>query len=589
MTTPGIPGTQPGAANTAGGQPGAAAGQAQNAPAAQPVKMVNVEVDGQPVQADSRDNLIEAARRVGVAIPYFCYHPRLSIAGQCRMCLVETSDAPGRLVPGCQVRVKEGLKITTTTPAVKENQRGVMEFHLINHPVDCAICDQSGECKLQDYYMEYDHQPARIRTYKLNKPKREIFGPLVVYDAERCIMCTRCVRFMDEVAQEPQLAVVNRGDHSLIATFPGQPLDSKYSGNTVDICPVGALLNRDFRFTSRVWFVNKSPTICTGCSNGCNTYLESRGDVAYRLLPRRNEEVNQVWMCDEGRVSYHATNDARVEYARTGKGEAAAQVGPQLAVQKAVDLLRPLNGKPGLTIAVSAQCTTEEAAAAFLLGQQFGADRYVLTGKPAGDSDDFLIRADKNPNRQGVQLAARALGVKLAEGFDASTKALIAFRTDGLDAAMLDRLEVYIAVAQNEDAAAQAAHVTLPCLSVYEQDGTLVSYAGRLQRVHPALPSRRGDTAPAWLWAERILAGLGFVQEMKSAAAVFALLAARSDDLRGLTLHELPDDGVVLQALAPAEVPARAPRPAAGGPSIRHPQTTPPGMKVSDEASGGSR
>ena len=552
-------------------------------------KTVNVEVDGRPVQADSRDNLIEAARRIGVAIPYFCYHPRLSIAAQCRICLVETSDAPGRLVPGCQVRVKEGLKVITTSPAVKDNQRGSMEFHLINHPVDCAICDQSGECKLQDYYMEYDHQPTRIRTYKLNKPKREIFGPLVVYDAERCIMCTRCVRFMDEVAQEPQLAVVNRGDHSLIATFPGQPLDSQYSGNTVDICPVGALLNRDFRFTSRVWFVNKSPTICTGCSNGCNTYLESRGDVAYRLLPRRNEEVNQVWMCDDGRLTYHATNDARVEYARTGKGADTAQVGPQLAVQKAVEMLRPLNGKPGLTIAVSAQCTSEEAAAAFLLGQQFGADRYVLTGKPPGDADEFLIRADKNPNRKGVQLAAKALGVKLSEGLGSSTKALIAFRTDGLDPAMLERLEVFIAVAQNEDAAARAAQVTLPCTSAYEQDGTLINYAGRLQRVFPAVVARRGDSAPGWLWAERILTGLGFVQEMKSAAAVFAMLAGRSDDLRGLELLQIPDDGIVLQGLAPDDYPKRAPRPVPGGPSVRHPQTTPPGMKVSDEASGGSR
>ncbi|HXN82719.1 MAG TPA: 2Fe-2S iron-sulfur cluster-binding protein, partial [Myxococcales bacterium] len=333
-------------------------------------KIVKVEVDGVAVEADARDNLIEAARRVGIAIPYFCYHPRLSIAGQCRMCLVETSDAPGRLVPGCQVRVKEGMKVNTQSPAVKENQRGCMEFHLINHPVDCAICDQSGECKLQDYYMEYDHQPTRIRTYKLNKPKREVFGPLVVYDAERCIMCTRCVRFMDEVAQEPQLAVVNRGDHSLIATFPGQPLDSKYSGNTVDICPVGALLNRDFRFTSRVWFVNKSPTVCTGCSNGCNIYLEARGPLAYRELPRRNEEVNQVWMCDEGRLTHHETNDNRLEWARTGRGEAAANVGPKLAVEEAAKLLKPVSGKPGLGLYVSAQCTLEEAAAAFALGQR---------------------------------------------------------------------------------------------------------------------------------------------------------------------------------------------------------------------------
>jgi len=575
-----------GAVSTGGGQPGAARAQAQ-IPA--PPKMVKVFVDGVEVQADSRDNLIEAARRVGVAIPYFCYHPRLSIAGQCRMCLVETSDAPGRLVPGCQVRVKEGLKVVTNSPAVKDNQRGCMEFHLVNHPVDCAICDQSGECKLQDYYMEYDHQPSRIRVNKLNKPKREIFGPQVVYDAERCIMCTRCVRFMDEIAKETQLAVVDRGTHSLIATFPGQPLDSKYSGNTVDICPVGALLNRDFRFQSRVWFVNKSPAVCTGCSNGCNVYAESRGDVIYRLLPRRNEEVNQVWMCDEGRLTYHASNEKRVEWARTGRGDTSASVGPRIAVDRAVELLKPLAGQGGIGIAVSAQCTNEEAAAAFQLGERLGATRYFLGAQPQGDSDDFLIRADKNPNTSGVLLAAEAFGVKLdvAHGID-RVKALIAMRTDGLPADKLARLEVFVAIAQNEDAVTAEADVTLPCKSVYEQDGSLINWYGRLQRTWESVPAQRADTASGWSWAERILTGLGG-SASTSVAAAFRTLAERSPHLNGLSFEQLPEEGIVLEALLPQDWPARAPRPLPGGHSVRGPQTTPPGMKVGDEASGGSR
>src|SRR5438105_9991562 len=440
------PGTQPGAVSTGGGQPGAGAGQAaiKTLP-----KSVRVEVEGRTVEADQRDNLIEAARRIGVHIPYFCYHPRLSIAGQCRMCLVETSDAPGRLVPGCQVRAKEGLKVVTNSPAVKENQRGCMEFHLINHPVDCAICDQSGECKLQDYYMEYDHQPARIRTYKLNKPKREIFGPLVVYDAERCIMCTRCVRFMDEIAQEPQLAVVERGSHSLIAIFPGQPLDSKYSGNTVDICPVGALLNRDFRFQSRVWFLNKSPSVCTGCANGCNVYVESRGTVAYRVLPRRNEEVNQVWMCDEGRLTHHPVDEDRIEWARQGRGDAAESIGPRLAVERAVELLKPVAGKGGIGVYISAQSTLEEAAAALLLGKELGAERYFLGGKPAGDSDDFLIRADKNPNTRGVKVAAEAFGVRLEEDAPDGATALFAMTTEALSSAASHKHYILAALSTN--------------------------------------------------------------------------------------------------------------------------------------------
>ncbi len=583
---PGNPSASAGAQSTGGGQPGAAQGQAS---IPTPPKKVKVFVDGMEVEADARDNLIEAARRIGVAIPYFCYHPRLSIAGQCRMCLVETSDAPGRLVPGCQVRVKEGLKIVTNSPAVKDNQRGCMEFHLINHPVDCAICDQSGECKLQDYYMEYDHQPSRIRTYKLNKPKREIFGPQVVYDAERCIMCTRCVRFMDEIAKQPQLAVVQRGTYSLIATFPGQPLDSKYAGNTVDICPVGALLNRDFRFQSRVWFIDKSPAICTGCSNGCNVYVESRANLIYRLLPRRNEEVNQVWMCDDGRLTYHATNERRVEWARTGRGENAASVAPRIAVERAGELLRPLAGHGSVGIAISAQCTNEEAASAFVLGAQLRATRYFLCGLPDGDADEFLIRADKNPNTRGIRLAAEAFGARLedASAID-GVKALVAMRTDGLAAEKLARMEVFVAIAQNEDAAASEADVALPCQSVYEQEGTLINWYGRLQRTWDSVPAPRGDAAPGWSWAKRVLDLLGGVGPT-SAADAFRMLAEKSEHLSGLSLPELPEGGIVIEALLPQKWPVRAPRPLPGAHSIRGPQTTPPGMKVGDEASGGSR
>ncbi len=553
-------------------------------------KPVKVEVDGIPVEADSRDNLIEAARRVGVAIPYFCYHPRLSIAGQCRMCLVETSASGGRLVPGCQVRVAEGLKIITTSPAVKENQRGCMEFHLINHPVDCAICDQSGECKLQDYYMEYDHEASRIRTSKLNKPKRVELGPLVVYDGERCIMCTRCVRFMDEVAQEPQLAVVNRGDHSLISTFPGMELDSKYSGNTVDICPVGALLNRDFRFTSRVWYLNKSPAICTGCSNGCNIYVESRGNVAYRELPRRNEEVNQVWMCDEGRLTHHAVNDARLEWARSGRGEGGLIEGPQEAVKKAAALLRPLVGYPGLAVFVSAQCTTEEAAGAFLLGKEMGAHRAFIGALPDGGSDEFLIRADKNPNRKGVHLAAKAFGYQLEPATtletDMSVKALFAMRIDSLPVSVLERLEVAVVLAQNDGPVAQAAHVALPCASAYEQDGTFVNYYGRLQRMYRSVVADRGDAVPGWVWARRILNAMGFAHELRDAAQAFALLADRAGELSGITFQSIPDEGQILPGMLPPEWPARAPRPPASAPPANNP---PSPASAGKEAAGGSR
>ena len=236
---------------------------------------VTATVDGKEVVVKPGTTVIEAAKSVGIEIPYYCYHKRLSIAANCRMCLVEMSNAPmGKLMPACQMPVGEGVTVKTDTPRVKEQQRAVLEFILLNHPVDCSICDQAGECKLQDYYMKYDRQPSRLDVPKVQKGKRVQLGPTVTLDQERCILCTRCVRFMREVAKAPQLGVAERGNESFITTFPGQPLDSKYSGNVVDICPVGALTSTDFRFRGRVWFMSSARSVCTGCARGCNTFLD---------------------------------------------------------------------------------------------------------------------------------------------------------------------------------------------------------------------------------------------------------------------------------------------------------------------------
>jgi NADH-quinone oxidoreductase subunit G len=307
--------------------------------------------------------------------------------------------------------------------------------------------------------------------------------------------------------------------------------------------------------------------------------------LAYRELPRRNEEVNQVWMCDEGRLTHHETNDKRLEWARTGRAEEAANVGPGLAIEQAAKLLKPLSGKAGLGIYVSAQCTLEEAASAFALGERLGASKYFVGGKPAGQGDDFLIRADKNPNTRGVQLAARAFGVRTEElpaAGGLGVGALLAFRTDGLDAIAdsLHRLEVFVAIAQNETAAVREAHVALPCSSAYEQDGTLINYYGRLQRLYESVPAKRADALPAWHWAARVLEALGHELSIRSPAGAFQLVAAKAPELAGLSLDQIPDDGVVLPSLLPKEWPKRAPRPgSAGGPPVV-PQTAPALPKV---------
>jgi NADH-quinone oxidoreductase subunit G len=549
----------------------AAAAAPQFPPA--PAGKVNVLINGKHAVVDAKDNLIEAARCVGVEIPYFCYHPRLSIAGQCRMCLVDASDSPGKLVPGCQAKVKEGLQIKTNTQQVLDAQRASMEFHLVNHPVDCPICDQSGECKLQDYYMGYDVKPARIQTYKLNKPKRKQFGPLVVYDGERCILCTRCVRFMNEIAQQPQLAMVGRGDHSEIDTVEGQPLDSAYSGNTVDICPVGALLNRDFRFTSRVWYLDAGRTVCAGCANGCNVSADHRGGVLYRLLPKRNEEVNQVWLCDEGRATYHRAHESRVQAPRVGAGDEGEWPTPEAALDAVRDALKPLIGQSGLAVAISATCTNEEAfAAATFAKEVLKLSKIYVTGRPAGKGDDFLIREDKNPNRHGVALAATAAGLDTAtpeallSAIDrGEVKQTVLFGAEVPDEGKvlpaLKKLQGLIVFAVSTSPVTDAASLLLPLSTHFESDGSFVNYYGRLQPFRRVIDPQH-DSLPAWAWVAKLSAALGSPWAFNSGAETFALLAARSAVLKGLALETLPEIGVVLPGLAPTQYPRRAPRPA---------------------------
>ena len=321
----------------------AAAPKPPGPPAPPPPKnpgMVTATIDGREVVVKPGTTVIEAATKMGIEIPYYCWHKRLSVAANCRQCLVEMSNSPGgKLQPSCQAPLSEGVVVKTDTPRVKDQQRANLEFLLLNHPVDCAICDQAGECKLQDYYVQYDAKPSRLDIPKNVKGKRVALGPTVTLDQERCILCTRCVRFMREVAKNPQLGVANRGTRSEITAFPGQPLDDRYAGNVVDICPVGALTSTDFRFSGRVWFMSSARSICTGCSRGCNVSLDYLGESAYRLRPRENEAVNQEWMCDQGRLTYKPFNVDRVLKARIGRGAEGQPAGRDAAVAAAAAAL----------------------------------------------------------------------------------------------------------------------------------------------------------------------------------------------------------------------------------------------------------
>ncbi|MGC2278203.1 MAG: 2Fe-2S iron-sulfur cluster-binding protein, partial [Candidatus Binatus sp.] len=275
--------------------------------------MPKLTIDGKEVEAGANLNVIQAGELVGVEIPHYCYHPGLTIVGNCRMCLVEIEKAP-KLQIACNTRVAEGMVVHTKSAKAVAAQKAVLEFLLINHPIDCPVCDQAGECKLQDYYMDYDQQPSRFPLPEKNHKGKAIdIGSGVMLDQERCILCARCTRFFDEVTKTSELAIFERGDHNRIDINPGQPVNNKYAGNVVDICPVGALTEKEFRFRMRVWYLHRTASVCGGCERGCAIDIHHHRGRIYRFKPRYSATVNNYWMCDEGRHSFPALqNETRL-------------------------------------------------------------------------------------------------------------------------------------------------------------------------------------------------------------------------------------------------------------------------------------
>ncbi len=306
--------------------------------------MPNINIDGRAVDFKQGQTIIEAARDHGIEIPHFCWHPKLSVSGNCRICLVEVEKMP-KLVIACSTLASEGMIVHTKSEKVIAAQNAVMEFLLINHPLDCPICDEAGECKLQDYAYKYSVGESRFVEEKVHKDKRVALGPRVMFDGERCISCSRCIRFCDEIAKDPELTFIQRGDRVTIVTYPGEEMDNPYSMNTIDICPVGALTSRDFRFKARVWDMSSTNSICNGCSRGCNTEIWVRNNEILRLTPRHNEEVNSYWMCDHGRLNTfkNANADSRINSPQIRKDGQLIEIEWEEAINEAVSKLKSFN------------------------------------------------------------------------------------------------------------------------------------------------------------------------------------------------------------------------------------------------------
>jgi len=471
--------------------------------------LINLTVDGAPVSVPPGTLVIEAAKQAGVLVPHYCYHPGLAVAGVCRMCLVEIEKAP-KLQIACATQVAEGMVVKTQTAPAKDARRSVLEFLLINHPLDCPICDQAGECELQDFVFQEGQPGTRYAEYAKRFNPVEDFGPDVLYVPNRCILCTRCVRYMEDIAQEPVLNVSERGDRAFIGIHPEARLDHPWAGNVVDLCPVGSLLSKDFLHKARAWELDKTASICTGCSQGCNISLDTRDEVVVRVRPRPNLDVNQYFICDHGRMHYKWMNRGdRIEAPLIRKDGDLRATDWDEAIDRVVGILRgAAEGRKAVAL-VSAGASVEALAMAKRLLGGFdwtGAFQVVMGDEaPLPGVPNLALRAERAPNATG----AERLGYTrdYAGALEAAKSAAVVLVLDDPDCAVQTAgALIYLGTVLGADAPCRTAEVILPIANVAEEEGTFVNRDGREQRYFQAKPAPGMAQPAAWVLGELVSA-----------------------------------------------------------------------------------
>ena len=527
-------------------------------------EMVNLIIDGKPVSVPKGTNVVEAAKSVGIEIPHYCYHQHLSIAGNCRMCQVKVKGAR-KMDIACNLAVKEGMDVETnhTNKEVADTQAANLEFILINHPLDCTVCDQAGQCKLQDYHYEYNAKPSRFIEEKEHKVKAKPLGPTVMLDGERCIMCTRCIRFCDEVTGTSELGMLNRGDRSVIAVHPGKELTNPLSGTVVDLCPVGALTHREWRFNTRIWFTQQTDSICPGCSTGCNVKVAVRDREVVQVKARLNSDVNKEWLCDEGRYGFHRfLPQSRVTKPLYRGGEVTMDV--------ALTEVKKLSAGPTLVL-VSPDLLLEEYYLLKLLTERGSLKgvKVVLAYKERmlTSVEQILMSPDYAPNFNGA-LFSGIVGGDLAVAYQQalsevkagkwSSLLLIgdnAIGKEDIDGAVEKAIhQATISVAlltDREGAIARSAHVVLPARSILEKSGLMINRKERIQVTQKVVESPEG-TEPHWKLLNRIADALGgrVSGAMSDRELTLAFLASEPR-LAGLTIGAVKRGGVDLKAYRP--------------------------------------
>jgi NADH-quinone oxidoreductase subunit G len=540
-----------------------------------PKELLNVQIDGIWHQFQKGTRVIEACAQAGKFVPHYCYHPKLSSPGNCRMCLIEMGmpklgpdrkpefGADGKPVINwiprpqisCAQDIAEGMGIRTDSPMVQECRHGVMEFLLINHPLDCPICDQAGECHLQEYSVEFGTGGSRFLEEKVKKPKRVEIGPRVTLDDERCILCSRCIRFMKEVAHDDVLGFVSRGSHTYLTAYPDRLLDSNYSLNTVDICPVGALTSSDFRFKMRVWFLKETKSICTSCGTGCNTVIGTRQNEIFRQTPRENDAVNSAWMCDYGRLNFHSVNSAdRLKTPQVRENHALVDTTWHSALVKAGEELKQFQ-KDEVAVVASARMTNEELWLTKRLIDSIGTSHYDVVPR-TGEADQILMSSDRNPNTLGSQLIGvtgerpgttlKEIAEKIRSG---AIKAVIAFGEDltqlGLTANELEKLAALIVVDILPNETTRSATVLLPSSAFSEKRGSMINIKGRLQRLNRATQPP-GSARDDWEIIRDLIQQLTGSNGIYLIEDVFKQITDSIPDMSALSLSRIGDKGVQL-------------------------------------------
>ncbi|MBQ7023574.1 MAG: molybdopterin-dependent oxidoreductase [Akkermansia sp.] len=541
---------------------------------------MNVQINGKWYRFPKGTRIADACNSVGVHVPCFCYHPKLSVAGSCRMCLVE-QGMPPRLAPGatptygedgyqpiqwmpraviaCANTVAENMGIRTDSKLTSEARRGVLEFLLTNHPLDCPICDQAGECKLQEYTTDYGSGTHRFTESKTKKGKNLSIGPRVNLDQERCVLCRRCVRFMKEIVGEEVLGVVGRGTHNAIACYPGTSLDSNYSMNVVDICPVGAMTSKDFRFKMRVWFLKSTPTIDVNCGTGTNINIWTREQQVYRITPRQNDEVNSCWMPDSHRINYKYINAPERILTPMVKTDHGAPQRPSTwdaTLNMVVEQLHSC-APTETAIICSARMTNEELYMVRALARQLGVTKIDIVPRK-GENDGLLVSDDRNPNTNGAKLILGKNGSGLPairRGIkNNSIRFLIALGEDvteeaGIEAEDLEALDYILAMSHSENATTKVADVVLPSVTFAEKYGTMINVAGRIQRLNKAIEPQ-GESRPDWDILRQLTEMLGCdcprVIACPSPMIILEEMAQEFEPLKGLTWGSIGNGGIVI-------------------------------------------